>query len=101
MSYLLVTLLAVLALLALGYLYEAAREAHDRRCYPPPGKFVEAAGRRIHLLVQGDAPGPTVVIEQGCGSPSLVWWSVQAAIAQFARVVTYDRAGYLWSDATA
>jgi pimeloyl-ACP methyl ester carboxylesterase len=93
------TLLAMLALLSVGYLYEALHEAADRRRYPPPGEFVEVGGRQIHLLVQGDAPGPSVVIEQGFGSPSLVWWPIQSAISKFARVCTYDRPGYLWSDA--
>src|SRR5689334_24873130 len=55
-------------------------------------------GRRMHILGQGNAPGPVVVIEQGAASPSLVWWPVQEAIAKFARVCTYDRAGFLWSD---
>jgi pimeloyl-ACP methyl ester carboxylesterase len=48
--------------------------------------------------VQGDAPGPLVVIEQGVGSPAPLWWPIQARVAQFARVCTYDRAGYLWSE---
>lgn len=99
-SHALWTVLAVLALLAVGYGYEALREVQDRRRYSPPGGFVEIAGRRLHVLVQGDAPGPSVVIEQGLGSPSLVWWPIQSAIAKFARVCTYDRPGSLWSDAS-
>jgi pimeloyl-ACP methyl ester carboxylesterase len=98
-SYLFWTLLAALALLVLGYCYEAVQEMRDRRRYPPPGKFIEVAGRHLHVLVQGEAPGPSVVIEQGVGSPSCVWWPIQSAIARFARVCTYDRPGFLWSDA--
>jgi pimeloyl-ACP methyl ester carboxylesterase len=55
----------------------------------------------MHVFVQGEALGPSVVIEQGVGSPSLVWWPIQSAIARFARVLSYDRAGFLWSDAVA
>src|SRR5262249_5176275 len=62
------------------------------------GRFVDIDRRRLHLFIQGDAPGPTVVIEQGIGSPSVVWRPIQASIAKFARVCTYDRAGFLWSD---
>ena len=81
-----------------GLTYETVQEARDRRRYPAPGRFVEIDGRRLHLSIQGNAPGPTVVIEQGIGSPSVVWRPIQASIAKFARVCTYDRAGFLWSD---
>jgi pimeloyl-ACP methyl ester carboxylesterase len=90
---------AVAALLVVGFVYEKVQEAGDRKRYPAPGRFVDVGGgRRLHLLSQGNAPGPTVVIEQGNSSPSIVWAPVQAAIARFARVCTYDRAGFLWSD---
>jgi pimeloyl-ACP methyl ester carboxylesterase len=89
------------ALLGAGYIYEQARELADRRRYPPPGKLVDVGDQRMHLLCEGDAAGPTVVIEQGIGSPSIVWRAVQTAIAQFARVCTYDRPGFLWSDPAA
>ncbi|MGA7382926.1 MAG: alpha/beta hydrolase, partial [Terriglobales bacterium] len=39
-----------------------------------------------------------MVIEQGAGSPSRLWWPVQDKVAEFASVCSYDRAGYLWSD---
>jgi pimeloyl-ACP methyl ester carboxylesterase len=86
------------ALAVAGFTYEKVQESRDRRRYPAPGRFIAVGGRRLHLFSQGDAPGPTVVIEQGIGSPSVVWRSVQASIAKFARVCTYDRAGFLWSD---
>ncbi len=85
-------------LLGAGLVYERLKERGDRQHFPPPGRLIDIGGRRIHLLCQGDSPGPTVVIEQGMASPSIVWRSVQADIAQFARVCTYDRAGFLWSD---
>jgi pimeloyl-ACP methyl ester carboxylesterase len=89
----------IAALLVIGFVYEKMKEAGDRKRYPPPGQLVDVGGgRRLHLFTQGDAPGPTVVIEQGNSSPSIVWAPVQAAIAKFARVCTYDRAGFLWSD---
>jgi pimeloyl-ACP methyl ester carboxylesterase len=85
-------------LLGAGLVYEYLSERGDRKRYPPPGTLLDVSKRRVHLFCQGNAPGPTVVIEQGMGSPSIVWRSVQAGIAEFARVCTYDRAGYLWSD---
>jgi len=86
------------ALLVAGLTCEKVQESRDRRRYPAPGRFVDIGGRRLHLLTQGDAPGPTVVIEQGIGGASVVWHPIQASIAKFARVCTYDRAGFLWSD---
>jgi pimeloyl-ACP methyl ester carboxylesterase len=39
-------------------------------------------------------------LEPGAGGFSPVWSLVQPAVAQFARVVAYDRAGYARSDAS-
>lgn len=83
---------------ALGYTLEHVAESRDQRRFPAPGRLVDIGGRRLHLAALGSGAGPTVVIEQGAGSPSITWWPVQARIANFARVCTYDRAGYLWSD---
>jgi pimeloyl-ACP methyl ester carboxylesterase len=86
------------ALLAIGWAWERGSEARARAANPPPGRLVDVGGRRLHLRLAGDAPGPTIVIEQGAGSPSWFWWGVQDELARFAPVVTYDRAGYGWSD---
>ena len=88
-------------LLGAGYTYETVQAARDRRRYPAPGRLVDVGGRRMHILCEGDAAGPTVVIEQGIACPALVWRPVQEAIARFARVCTYDRAGFQWSDPVA
>jgi len=90
--------IVLLGLVGAGAAYEQLSERRDRKRFPPPGRLINIGGRRLHLLCQGEAPGPTVVIEQGAGSPSVVWWSLQGCIAEFARICTYDRAGYLWSD---
>src|SRR5688572_9412079 len=85
---LLATAAAVLAFLVL----------RDATRLPPPGQMIDVGGRRLHVLCKGSAPGPTVVIEQGLAGPSILWWHVQDAVAQFARVCSYDRAGFHWSD---
>jgi pimeloyl-ACP methyl ester carboxylesterase len=71
----------------------------DARRFPPLGQLIDVGGRRLHLLSKGS--GPTVVIEQGAGGPSLAWFGIQEHIGAFARVCLYDRAGYQWSDAVA
>ena len=64
---------------------------------PPPGTLIDVGGHRIHILCQGDG-GPTVILETGLPGTSLAWESVTSDIAGFARVCTYDRAGYAWSE---
>jgi pimeloyl-ACP methyl ester carboxylesterase len=90
--------LAGVLLLTGAWLVERYREWRDRRRYAPPGELLELGARRLHYASRGGAPGPTVVIEPGAGCPASLWWSVQARIANFSRVISYDRAGYLWSD---
>ena len=63
----------------------------------PPGKLIDIGGRRLHLYSTGEGE-PTVVLESGAGGFSLEWALVQQGVAGFARVVSYDRAGYAWSD---
>jgi pimeloyl-ACP methyl ester carboxylesterase len=89
------SLLAVLLLA--GLVFEWVTERRDARHFAPPGRIVGAGSRNLHLLCQGDGAGPTIVIEQGAGSPSIFWWPVQRTLAKSVRVCTYDRAGYLWS----
>jgi pimeloyl-ACP methyl ester carboxylesterase len=84
-------------LLIAGYIWEKISERKDRQRNPAPGQLVPVGDHRLHLLCKGST-APTVVIEQGAGSPSTLWWPVQNKVAEFASVCTYDRAGYLWSD---
>jgi pimeloyl-ACP methyl ester carboxylesterase len=63
----------------------------------PPGKLVDLGGRRLHVNCTGTAT-PTVIVENGGGGFSVEWVLVQREVAKFARICTYDRAGYAWSD---
>ena len=63
----------------------------------PPGQLIDLGGRRLHLNCAG-AGSPTVIVENGGGSFSVEWALVQTAVATFARICAYDRAGYAWSD---
>jgi pimeloyl-ACP methyl ester carboxylesterase len=91
---------SVVGLAFAGVIYEERSRRKDARYLPPLGQLIDVGGHRLHLLAKG-ADGPTVVIEQGAGGPSLAWFGLQAEIAQFARVCLYDRAGYQWSDPVA
>ncbi len=89
----------ILILAVLGLIYQTITTAQDNQAYQPPGQMVDIDGRRLHLLVMGEAKEqPTVILEAGMASFSSNWYWVQTALAADTRVVSYDRAGLGWSD---
>jgi pimeloyl-ACP methyl ester carboxylesterase len=94
----LVVLLGLLALAAVaGAVYQVIGTLRDRRRFPPPGRLVQVNAERMHIHAIGEGT-PTVVFESGMGASCLSWTLVQPHVAQFARAVSYDRAGHGWSD---
>lgn len=89
--------LFILILVLAGIVYQAISTAKDLNKYPPPGKMVDVGGYQLHINCMGEG-SPTVIMDYGLGSLSLVWSLVQPEVAKFTRVCTYDRAGYAWSD---
>jgi pimeloyl-ACP methyl ester carboxylesterase len=72
---------------------------------PPTGPMVDLGGHRLHVNCMGHVGGladkgiaPTVVVETGLGDFSFDWILVQRRVFTFARICTYDRGGYAWSD---
>jgi pimeloyl-ACP methyl ester carboxylesterase len=90
-------LIGLLTLCTIGYLYEQRARARDTRLYQPPGRLLDVGGYRLHLNCTGEN-APTVVLDYGLEGSYLDWYKVQPEIARFARVCSYDRAGYGWSD---
>jgi len=88
----LVTLLAVA-----GAFYQAIETRIDARRFPENGRLVDVGGYRLKLNCIGVGT-PTVILEAGFGDLSVEWRTVQSEIAKFARVCSYDRAGYGGSD---
>lgn len=89
---------ASLLIIACLFSYQKIATAIDDRRFPPPGSLIDIGGCRLHALVSG-ADGPTVVLDAGLSGLSLGWTLVQEEVSKFARVCSYDRAGYGWSDA--
>ncbi len=87
-----------LTMLLLGALFQTIGSAIDRRRYPLPGRLVPVQGIRLHAYFEGEGE-PTIILESGIAASSLNWRAVQAELAQFTRVVSYDRAGFGWSEA--
>jgi pimeloyl-ACP methyl ester carboxylesterase len=91
--------LALFVLLALsGAAYNALAFRADVRRHPRPGRLVSSGGIRLNLFCTGQE-SPTVVLEAGLADSLDSWRLVQPEIARFARVCSYDRAGYGYSDA--
>lgn len=84
---------------ASGSAYQYISTKLDEKAYPAPGRMIDIGGYRLHIQETGtEHSGPTVILDAGAGNYSLDWALVQPKIAEFARVVSYDRAGDGWSD---
>jgi pimeloyl-ACP methyl ester carboxylesterase len=68
--------------------------------YAQPARLVDiGGGRRLNLRCSGPEAGSrTVLLEAGFGGDSMAWARVQPLLARQARVCSYDRAGYGFSD---
>jgi pimeloyl-ACP methyl ester carboxylesterase len=88
---------AILLAAAAGRWYESRAEAADVRRFPPPGRFIDAGGRRLHLVCIGGG-SPVVVFEPPGFGNSLSFSEARETLARRMRVCSYDRAGAGWSD---
>ena len=70
-----------------------------KKKYPPIGQLVDIGGYRLHMHIEGEGT-PTIVFDSGAGGIGLTWELVRPAISKMTRVITYDRAGLGWSDAS-
>ncbi|MEK4514816.1 alpha/beta hydrolase [Paenibacillus sp. FSL H8-0122] len=97
LKFLLILVSTVLFLIGSGFLYEALSSSSARKNYPAPGQLVDAGGYNLHIRQLG-AGAPTIILEAGSGETSLSWRDIPEQLAEAATVVTYDRAGYAWSE---
>lgn len=87
----------VLALVAFGIIFQLASNAVSDTLHPAPGKRIDIGSTKLHLHATGEG-GLTVVLDAGMGGSSLGWALVQPEVSKYARVCSYDRAGYAWSE---
>ena len=81
-----------------GASYQVIESHAEERRSPEPGRLVDIGGYRLLINCTGSG-GPTIILESGLGDVSMEWNRVQTEISKFARVCSYDRAGYGGSDA--
>jgi pimeloyl-ACP methyl ester carboxylesterase len=102
MNFIIIFLILIAGLLLIGGIFEIVLAQRDRQRYrTPPGRLIDVGGHKLHIRSMGERKPnqPVVVLEAGVASNSLDWQKVQSKVAEFAQVVTYDRAGYGWSEA--
>jgi pimeloyl-ACP methyl ester carboxylesterase len=92
-----VALAALPGAAALGALVQNLLCRREKRRFRPPGVRVDASGFELHFQVSGEN-GPVVVLDSALAGTSLSWSEVQPRVAAFARVASYDRGGFGWSD---
>jgi pimeloyl-ACP methyl ester carboxylesterase len=100
-------LLVAVVILAVGAVttgagYQTVGTWRDSRRFPQRGRSVQAGQVKLNIDCSGDRKGPgspEVILDSGIGVPAVGWIKVQPEVAKFARVCSYDRAGYGWSDA--
>ncbi len=84
-------ILAIVILLAL------ITKGYSQTAYPPTGKLVDAGGHLLHIHVMGKGK-PAVIFENGSGDFSFIWDLVQPELSKTTTTVSYDRAGFAWSE---
>ena len=97
MLWLVVPLGILIGVVGFGATYQALATSRDRRKFLSTGKVVQINGKNWHYQIMGEGH-PTVIVDSGTGGTYLDWQLVQPEVAKFTRILTYDRAGYGWSD---
>ena len=89
----------IVCIFVCGASYQFISTKLDEHRYPPLGQMVDVGGYKLHMYSTGSG-GPAVILESGLGCPTPDWGLVQPEIAKFTQVVSYDRAGLGWSEAS-
>ncbi len=66
--------------------------------------MVKIGDRHLHVCLTGEVLSgtgtPTIILESGMGGCALDWALVQPELSKYAAVLSYDRAGFGWSQET-
>jgi pimeloyl-ACP methyl ester carboxylesterase len=89
--------LALALLACVGATYQIIGAWRDARRFPQRGKSVQAGPVKLNLDCSG-TESPIVILDSGMGVPGVGWIKIQPEVSKFARVCSYDRAGYGWSE---
>lgn len=90
-------MLLVTLLVGGGATYHAIGARRDAYRFPQRGRTVDVDGLKLNLNCIGSGH-PSVILESGLSVSSIGWINISQEIAKSARVCSYDRAGYGWSE---
>src|SRR5262245_4301376 len=94
---LLTFLVILIALVATGATYELFGRWRVAHRFRQRVKSIHTGQVTLTLDCEGQRR-PTVILESGARPSARSWILVQHEVARFARVCSYDRAGYGWSE---
>ncbi len=63
------------------------------------GRLVSIGSHKLYTTLKGEG-SPAVIMLPGMNAFSWGWWEIQDEISKTSKVLTYDRAGYGWSEAS-
>jgi pimeloyl-ACP methyl ester carboxylesterase len=87
----------LIALVAVGFLYQWIGGHRDRLRFAKSGRWIKIGdGSRLYMLEKGSG-GPTVIFEAGIAATNLNWCHIQEVVSGFTGTASYDRCGLGWS----
>ncbi len=96
-----IIIMVIVLSLMTGAFYEFfASQSEKRKFKEMPGQLIDIGDYQLHINMTGERGEnqPVVILESSVGSNSLDWQLVQPLIAEYAQVISYDRAGNGWSE---
>lgn len=101
-TYIIIVIVTLIILLLLtGAFYEFFASQNDKQKVKNiPGQLIDIGDYKLHINVMGERGEnqPLVILEASVAANMLDWQMVQPLIAEYAQVVSYDRAGNGWSE---
>ncbi|WP_315120911.1 alpha/beta hydrolase [uncultured Clostridium sp.] len=100
-KYVFITLICIVIILLIGFLYEKIGEYNDAKNHLPVGKMVDVNGHKINVYSKGEG-NTTVVFLSGHTTPSAYadFYPLYNEISKYTKIATYDRPGHGWSEVT-
>ncbi|TKI57616.1 alpha/beta hydrolase [Brevibacillus antibioticus] len=94
-------LIVVLLLLGIGSIWQDVMIDKESRKFLPQGNLYTINSHNMHLYGLGEG-NTTIVFIAGSGTPNAFtdYYYYQQELQQYARTVSYDRAGFGWSEKT-
>lgn len=94
-------LIVFLVFLSVGTLWQHIMITYEEKELKYPGQLIEVNNHNVHIYGEGKGE-ITVVFTVGSGTPCAYtdYYYIQKELSTSARTVSYDRAGYGWSEPT-